>query len=77
MQVIDVSDQRNPQRLGSYDSDGSAQGVAVSGNSAYLADGAAGLKVIEISDPANPQHIGSYDTSGSALGVAVLGNLAL
>ena len=39
LQVIDVSNPANPQRVGGYDTSGSAQGVAVSGNYAYVADG--------------------------------------
>jgi hypothetical protein len=39
LQVIDVSDPANPQRVGGYDTSGSARGVAVSGNYAYVADG--------------------------------------
>ena len=54
---------------------GEAYGVAVSGNYAYVADGA-GLEVIDVSNPANPQRVGGYDTSGYAYGVAVSGNYA-
>ena len=66
LQVIDVSNPANPQRVGGYDTSGDAQGVAVSGNYAYVADGGAGLQVIDVSNPANPQRVGGYDTSGSA-----------
>jgi hypothetical protein len=67
LQVIDVSDPANPQRVGGYDTSGEAQGVAVSGHYAYVADGyAGGLQVIDVSDPANPQRVGGYDTSGEA-----------
>jgi len=74
--VIDVSDPDNPQRVGGYDTSGSARDVAVSGNYAYVADHDAGLQVIEVSDPANPQRLGGYDTGGSARDVAVSGNYA-
>ena len=66
LQVIDVSNPANPQRVGGYDTSGHAFGVAVSGNYAYVADGANGLQVIDVSNPANPQRVGGYDTSGSA-----------
>jgi len=46
LQVIDVSDPANPQRVGSYDTSGSAYGVAVSGNYAYVADGEWGLMIL-------------------------------
>jgi hypothetical protein len=76
LQVIDVSNPANPQRVGGYDTSGFAQSVAVSGNYAYVADYAAGLQVIDVSNPANPQRVGGYDTSGNASGVAVSGNYA-
>ena len=76
LQVIDISNPANPQRVGGYDTAGNALGVAVSGNYAYVADDAAGLQVIDISNPANPQRVGGYDTAGNALGVAVSGNYA-
>ena len=41
-------------RVGGYDTSGSALGVALSGNYAYVADGGAGLQVIDVSNPANP-----------------------
>ena len=74
LQVIDINDPTNPQRVGGYDTAGNAKGVAVAGNYAYVADGSAGLQVIDISDPANPQRAGGCDTAGLACGVAVAGN---
>ena len=62
--------------VGSLDTAGSAYGVYVSGNYAYLAGGNAGLKVIDISDPTSPQIVGSVDTDGSANGVYVSSNYA-
>jgi hypothetical protein len=62
--------------VGGYDTSGSAGGVAVSGNYAYVGDGSPGLQVIDVSNPANPQRVGGYDTSGSAGGVAVSGKYA-
>jgi hypothetical protein len=50
--------------VGGYDTSGGALGVAVSGNYAYVADGAAGLQVIDVSNPASPQWLGGYDTAG-------------
>ncbi len=43
LQVIDVSNPANPQRVGGYDTSGYAHGVAVSGNYAYVADDYGGL----------------------------------
>jgi hypothetical protein len=76
LQVIDVSNPANRQRVGGCDTSGDASGVAVSGNYAYVADDVAGLQVIDVSNPASPQRVGGYDTSGNAFHVAVSGNYA-
>jgi hypothetical protein len=62
MEIIDISNPANPQRVGGYYTTGAglANGVAVSGNYAYVADYPVGLRVIEIT-PANPQRVGGYD----------------
>jgi len=63
--------------IGSYDTPGTAEGVAVSGSYAYVADGSGGfLHVINVSNPAAPTLTSSYDTSGYAGGVAVSGSYA-
>jgi hypothetical protein len=76
LQVIDISNPANPQRVGGYDTSGNAQGVAVSGNYAYIADGEEGLQVIDVSNPASPQQVGGFATGGIAYDVAVSGNYA-
>jgi len=58
------------------DTDGSAQGVAINGNYAYVADNATGLAIIDISDPTNPGTPAYKDTNGFAQGVAISGNYA-
>jgi hypothetical protein len=51
--------------------------VTVSGDYAYVADGAYGFDVIDISDPSNPSPAGNYDTlSYIARNVAVSGDYA-
>ena len=65
-----------PDIVGSADAQSSAEGVQVSGNYAYVADGSAGLQVIDITDPTNPTVVGSADTSSYANGVHVSGNYA-
>jgi hypothetical protein len=61
---------------GTYDTPDQADGIFVSGNHAYVADGASGLLVIDISNPAAPTLSGSYDTPGNAAGVFVAGDHA-
>jgi LVIVD repeat len=58
-------------RVGGYDTSGTAFGVAVSGNYAYVADADAGLQVIDINNPANPQRVGGFDASISELSPVV------
>ena len=50
-----------------------AQGVAVMGRYAYVADTGSGLHVVDVSTPASPRIVWSVDTPDVALGVAVGG----
>ncbi|MHA1376658.1 MAG: hypothetical protein ACTSR7_20445 [Promethearchaeota archaeon] len=52
--VIDISDPTNPGSPIYEPMDDFANGLYVSGDYAYVADGIAGLAVIDISDPTNP-----------------------
>jgi hypothetical protein len=55
---------------------GEIDGVAVSGNYAYLAASANGLRIFNVANPATPIEVGSYDTPGDAQGITVVGNYA-
>ena len=46
LQAIDVSDPLNPTIIGSVDTPGFARGVAIIGNSAFVADGNRGLSIV-------------------------------
>lgn len=70
------ADSLNVRTIGILDTPGSARGVAVSGNYAYVADGTSGLRIINISNPSSPTQAGYYDTPGTANGVAVSGSYA-
>ncbi|MCP4345480.1 MAG: hypothetical protein GY795_08130, partial [Desulfobacterales bacterium] len=61
--------------IGTANTPGGAQGVAVVGNTAYVADGS-GLQIIDVSNPESPVIIGTANTPGGAQGVAVVGNTA-
>ncbi|MDP8286205.1 MAG: T9SS type A sorting domain-containing protein, partial [Candidatus Electryonea clarkiae] len=77
LRVVDVSDQENPRIAGIYNSPGGdVEGVAVSGDYAYLADRLSGLLVVNVSDPENPEEVGFYDSPGEARGVTVSGDYA-
>lgn len=62
--------------VGSLDTAGTAEAVAVSGNYAYVADGYSGLRIIDVSNPTSPSETGYYNTTGYAFDVAVSGNYA-
>jgi Uncharacterized conserved protein len=48
--------------IGHYDTPGSAKGIFVSGNYAFVADGLYGVRIIDVSDPTNPVEISYYDS---------------
>jgi len=64
------------KQLGSYRANtGFAQGVAVSGNTVFVANWVAGLVILNVSDLSRPQLLSTYPAgSGTATGVAVLNN---
>jgi len=71
---VDVSNPALPVEVGFYDTPGHAEGVAVSGSHAYVADGNEGLRVVNIANPAAPVEVGFYVTT--AYDVAVAGAYA-
>jgi hypothetical protein len=73
--VIDISNPSSPAPAGTCDT-WDAQGVAVSGDYAYVADGFTGsLQVIDIANPGSPTGVGGCHV-GDAYGVAVSGSYA-
>ena len=77
LRVINTSDPARPRVVGNLETASLGfLGVAVSGNFAYVASGAAGLQVVDISNPASPIIVGAFDTPGWANSVTVVGNLA-
>ncbi|MBE7500736.1 MAG: Ig-like domain-containing protein [Verrucomicrobiales bacterium] len=76
LQVVDVSDRRNPRIVAALDTPGNANDVKVIGGLAYVADGVAGLRVISVANPLAPVFVGVVDTPGDAQDV-VAGPYAL
>jgi len=74
--VFDVSDPANPTEMSTIDTPGSAVGIALSGNYAFVADDTGGLRVLDISNPAAPPEVGSETTSANVTDVAVQDNYA-
>ncbi|MDP8240375.1 MAG: choice-of-anchor D domain-containing protein, partial [Candidatus Hatepunaea meridiana] len=62
--------------LGHYDTPGIANGVFISGDYAYIADGENGLGIVDVSDPENPNEVGRCDTPDFAYSVTTSGNYA-
>jgi hypothetical protein len=75
LQVVDLLSYNVPVNAGSVPLT-SPNAVALSGDYAFIADGAQGLSVVNISNPANPVFIKSAVLSGSANGVIVHGSYA-
>ena len=72
LRIVDVSNSSAPVVVGTIDTPGPANDVAVAGNYCYLADG--DLKVIDISNAQSPQIVGSVVPPNALLGVAVSGS---
>ena len=62
--------------MGACDTPGWAMNIVVVGTTAYVADGAFGLRIVDLSDSAHPQEAGSFEVNGLARRVAVAGSFA-
>jgi len=60
-----------PVALGFVELPGYANGVALSGEDAFVAAGSAGLQVVDVSDPEAPAIVSALDTPGNANDVAL------
>lgn len=76
LQVVDVSDRRNPVVVAALDTPGNADDVKVVGSLAYVADGPAGLRILGVANPLAPVPVGAVDTPGDAQDVVVVGTYA-
>ena len=73
LEVVDISVPANPIELGKVLIPSAVSGVAVSGNYAYVANGAGSLRIIDVSTPSSPVEVGFFDTGGYPRRVAVSG----
>ena len=76
LQIIDVTNLRQPQIRGHITTPGKALDLDVNGNYAYIAAEEGGLQIIDITNPGNPIIAGSFATSGQALSVTLAANVA-
>ena len=74
LRILDLSSPSTPKQTALFSTDGSAQGITMSGSYAYVADLKKGLFIIDVSDPSNPQLVSTLETS--ARKVDVQGNYA-
>jgi hypothetical protein len=75
--VLDLGDLGNPQLVGSIETQGSANGVALSGGNAYVADGFAGLLTLDLTVPSRPIVVSRVEGGGTAVDVSVEGVWAI
>ncbi len=76
LEIWNVANPSAPNKIGSYDTRGYAEDLAMEDTFAYIADGEFGLQIINISDPANPIKIGELDTPGYAAGISIADSIA-
>ena len=75
LHIIDVSDPIWPTVASRINTGWLAQGVALAGDTAYVAAGdVGGLRVIDVSNPSAPREVSFYDTPDDAYRVAVPGD---
>jgi hypothetical protein len=75
LHIISITDPTQPTEVGLYPAWGSAQGVSIKEDYAYVSNGD-GLRVIDIADPANPNEVSFFRTESVAWDVSVEGNCA-
>jgi hypothetical protein len=74
--LLDIRSPDNPRRLGSFQTWGEADDVAIDWPLIYVADHTVGLQNIDASDPSNPRRIGRYGDVGITRSVDVAGRHA-
>jgi len=76
LHVVQVSNPKQPVKVGSSSAPLYPYQVAVSGTLAYLADGSAGLRILDVSTPAAPNQVAQYSRVGTTRQVALRGGYA-
>ena len=73
LRVFDMSRSESPKPAGAFDFDHPVLGLAVGGDTAYVANSHDGLRRLELSGPSSPVVTGTHETRGQAVGVAMSG----
>ncbi|MCF7805301.1 MAG: T9SS type A sorting domain-containing protein [Candidatus Marinimicrobia bacterium] len=71
LRILDITNPTNPKEIGSFNTGGSARGVAIEDKYAYIADDNAGLRIIDVTRPDSLYEIGFFQTAGNASKVLV------
>lgn len=74
LHIIDIHTPNAPTQVGTIATPGTADGVVVQGDYAFVVDG--NLQIIDIKTPTLPRMVATIDTSGNANDVAVSGSNA-
>ncbi|MDP2949532.1 MAG: hypothetical protein Q8P22_08340, partial [Chloroflexota bacterium] len=75
LQSLDLNQGKGPTLVGTYDTPGDAEAVAVRNGRAYVADGGMGLRVYDVSDPSRIQETGSL-IGGYAMDISLMDGYA-
>jgi hypothetical protein len=70
LRVVGIANPAFPQDVGSYNTPGTATGVAARDSLVYVADVAGGLRIISVASPSSPYPVGTFATP-TAVDVAV------
>lgn len=71
LHVVQVTNPKQPVRVGSSTSPVYPYQVAISGTLAYVADGSSGLRVFDVSSPNAPRQVGIYSRVGTTRQVSL------
>ncbi|MGD8938283.1 MAG: hypothetical protein PVJ72_02830, partial [Gammaproteobacteria bacterium] len=74
--IVDITDLKALNVVGSISTRDNAVGVTINGNYAYIADLLGGLRVVDVSVPEAPVEVGVFYTPGITNAVAISGNYA-
>jgi len=73
LQIINIANPSSPTSVGTYNTNGTAYGVAVRDDAAFIADGESGIKILRIVNPNSPTLRASLNTE-DAQQVALYGD---
>ena len=78
LHVVDLSNPRNPTKVGHLPYRDNIGGIDLVGDYVYLAESVSGLQIVSITNPVAPVRLGNvaYTNEGNAISVAVANNVA-